>query len=230
MVRVWAKRAVSLFYNIYVRVMNRHVHIGYRCRILFGTRFGGYNSIGDRTVFGGELGSNSYIGGDGFLIARIGSYCSIGNGVKTVFGRHPSGGFVSTHPVFFSLEKKNGNTYVTEQKYDEAPLHPGEHVPLIIGHDVWIGSGVTFVGRITVGDGAIIAANATVIRDVAPYTIVGGVPAGVIRKRFTDEQIRFLLAYRWWDKPEEWLRVHADEFADIGGFMARHINETAGES
>ena len=70
---------------------------------------------------------------------------------------------------------------------------------LVIGNDVWIGYNATLMAGITVHDGAIIAANSTVTKDVEPYAIVGGNPAAVIRKRFSVEKIRELLAIKWWD-------------------------------
>ncbi|MCP1997550.1 CatB-related O-acetyltransferase [Flavobacterium sp. HSC-61S13] len=69
----------------------------------------------------------------------------------------------------------------------------------IVGNDVWIGHHVTIMPGITIGDGAIIATNATVTKDVAPYTVVGGNPAQLIKKRFSDEQIVKLLELRWWN-------------------------------
>ncbi len=71
----------------------------------------------------------------------------------------------------------------------------------IIGHDVWIGHGATIMPGVTIRSGAIIAARAVVTRDVPAYTIVGGNPATVIRKRFTDEEIADLLTLAWWDWP-----------------------------
>lgn len=69
----------------------------------------------------------------------------------------------------------------------------------VIENDVWIGYKATIMAGVTIGDGAIIAANSTVIKDVAPYSIVGGNPAVEIRKRFSDEIIEELLQIRWWD-------------------------------
>jgi len=68
-----------------------------------------------------------------------------------------------------------------------------------IGNDVWIGYNATIMAGITIGDGAIIATNSTVIRDVEPYTIVGGNPAKEIKKRFSDDKIQQLLALQWWN-------------------------------
>lgn len=69
----------------------------------------------------------------------------------------------------------------------------------IIGNDVWIGHNATIMPGIRIGDGAIIATNATVTKDVAPYAVVGGNPAREIKKRFSDEEIQALLELRWWD-------------------------------
>jgi len=69
----------------------------------------------------------------------------------------------------------------------------------VIGNDVWIGHNAKIMPGISVGDGAIIATNATVTKDVEPYTIVGGNPAKPLRKRFSEEQIRILLDLKWWD-------------------------------
>ena len=78
---------------------------------------------------------------------------------------------------------------------------------------------VSLMSGIRIGTGAVIATGAVVVSDVAPYAIVGGVPAREIRKRFDDEQIAYLLASRWWERPFDELRKEADSFSDIGLFM-----------
>ena len=75
----------------------------------------------------------------------------------------------------------------------------------IIGNDVWVGYNATIMAGVNIGDGAIIASNATVTRDVEPYSIVGGNPASLIRKRFSDDEIASLLQLKWWDKDIEWI-------------------------
>lgn len=70
---------------------------------------------------------------------------------------------------------------------------------IVIGNDVWIGYNATILAGVSIGHGAIIAANATVTKDVEPYSIVGGSPAQLIRKRFPNETIAKLLAIAWWD-------------------------------
>lgn len=68
---------------------------------------------------------------------------------------------------------------------------------------------------VTIGDGAVVAAGALVTKDVPPYAIVGGVPAKVIRYRFLESDIQFLMELKWWKKDIEWIKKYADYFADI---------------
>ena len=74
---------------------------------------------------------------------------------------------------------------------------------IVIGNDVWIGYEAVVMAGVTIGDGAVIGTRAVVTKDVPAYTIVGGIPAKTIRKRFPDETIDALLALKWWDWPEE---------------------------
>ena len=82
--------------------------------------------------------------------------------------------------------------------------------PVKIGNDVWIGYEAVILSGVHIGDGAIIGARAVVTRDVEPYTIMGGVPARPIRKRYDEETIQRLLALRWWDFPPEQMQKCLD--------------------
>jgi virginiamycin A acetyltransferase len=73
----------------------------------------------------------------------------------------------------------------------------------VVGNDVWVGYDALVMPGVRIGDGAIVAARSVVTRDVPPYAVVGGNPAGVVRQRFTDEVVAELLAIRWWDWPAE---------------------------
>ena len=81
--------------------------------------------------------------------------------------------------------------------------HKGD---IVIGNDVWIGYEAVILAGVTIGDGAVIGSRAVVTKDVLPYTIVGGVPAKTIRRRFDEDTVEELLGLRWWDWPEEVIR------------------------
>lgn len=188
---------------------NPTVRIGKRANVSGTASFGGFNRIGAGSVFSGQLGTYSYIGEECRINAKIGKFCSVANRVVTVSGTHPTRTWASSHPAFYSAAKQCGTSFVSQELFEEATP------PAAIGNDVWIGTGALLIGGITVGDGAVIAAGAVVTKDVAPYTIVAGNPAREIRKRFSDEEIAFLLETRWWDRPEDWLKAHAGCFKDV---------------
>lgn len=214
------KRIVYFFIAFGLSVKYRKISLNPTSRLRWKTKFGGYNSIGAFTLFHGNIGRCSYIGTNGNINAEIGSFCSIGNNVKVIYDRHPSRDFVTTSPVFFSTAHQCGITFVHEECYDEhCYFDPVKKIAVKIGNDVWIGSNVIIMGGIEIGNGAIIAAGAVVTKNVSPYSIVGGVPAKIIRKRFSDEEIVFLQNFEWWNKPFHWLELHKDEFQDIRLFI-----------
>lgn len=185
--------------------------------------FEGYNKIGEKSWFEGYMGCGSYIGDECIIKAKVGRFCSIGHKVTVLTGTHPSHTFVSTNPAFFSLGLQNGTTFVKEQKFKEKVFADEEHrYGAVIGNDVWIGYNATIIGGVTIGDGAIVASGAFVNSNVEPYTIVAGQPAKVINMRFTNEQAEWLMSFKWWDKPLDWIKSHAEEFDDIEGFIKKH--------
>lgn len=117
----------------------------------------------------------------------IGKFCSIGRDVAIGPGIHPVE-YLSTSPYFYF----DGLGWVEQTEFIISE-------PCRIGHDVWIGQGAFIKDGITIGDGAIIAANAAVVKDVPPYAIVGGVPAKIIKYRFSEEVINELLEIEWWN-------------------------------
>lgn len=186
----------------------------------FSTTFEGHNRLGRNTSFSGSLGRCSYMGADCKINAEIGRYCSIASDVYTISGRHPTTDWVSTSPVFYSDECQCGTSYVSEKLFDESSQKT------IIGNDVWIGARAIIISGVKIGDGAVIAAGAVVTKDVEPYTIVGGVPAKPIRKRFTDEQIDALNKLKWWDKDDKWMREHAVMFSHIDKLIKEEYHES----
>ena len=195
--------------RIMICLKNPTVRIEKYAKVSAKATFGGYNRIGAGSVFSGWLGRYSYLGENCRLNASIGKFCSVGSGVMTVGGTHPTRTWASTHPAFYSAARQCGTSFVTEELFEETTP------PAVIGNDVWIGNGALLVGGITVGDGAVIAAGAVVTKDVAPYAVVAGNPAKELRKRFSEEEIAFLQELKWWDLPEDQLRLHADCFKDI---------------
>lgn len=135
----------------------------------------------------------------------IGKFCSIACGAKFLFN--------SANHTLSSL-----STYTFPIFFEEWGL-PVEDIPrawdnkgdIVIGNDVWIGYEAVVLAGVTIGDGAIIGTRAVVTKDVPPYTIVGGVPAKHIHKRFDDETIKRLLALKWWDWPIEKIRRHLED-------------------
>ena len=127
----------------------------------------------------------------------IGKFCSIACGVRFLFN--------SANQTLSSL-----STYTFPLFYEEWDLKQQDVVnswdnkgDIIIGNDVWIGYEAVILSGVTVGDGAIIGTRAVVTKDVPPYTIVGGVPAKPIKKRFSEDTIVSLLKIKWWDWPKE---------------------------
>lgn len=151
-----------------------------------------------------NMGRYSYVGSKTRITdADIGNFCSIGGGCGIGGGIHPTDK-VSTSPAF--LKGRN----ILKKNFAEIPYEPSKKVE--IGNDVWIGEGVCIVSGVKIGDGAIIGAHAVVTKDVDPYTVVAGVPARMIRKRFDEESIGKLLEMKWWDWPDEKLEKYGRYF------------------
>lgn len=175
----------------------------------------GGNRLGDDTWFlNSSIGYASYVSDHSFIKNTvIGRYTCIANEVMTVAGNHPTS-FVSIHPAFYSLAQKP--SYVKQSKFEDFKyLDSEKRVSIKIGNDVWIGARVTILEGISIGDGAVVAAGAIVTKDIPPYAIVGGIPAKVIKYRFNEEIIQKLLKLKWWEKDQEWIQNHADDFDDV---------------
>ena len=215
----------------------KNSHFGPHCRILGGAEVNGV-SAGSNVTVGVDscitncaldqwitigrgsrvshtsIGANTYTAEEVRISrATIGKYCSIGPGCRIAQGIHPSS-FVSTSPVFYSLEAQCGHTFTDTQDFTE-------HLPVNIGSDVWIGANTYIMDGVTIGHGAIVAAGAVVTRNVSPYSVVGGVPAKPLRTRFAPEIVESLLSVRWWNWPEDRLirSQHLIAGEDIRAFL-----------
>lgn len=188
----------------------------------------GYNTISRNTeVYNAYIGYASGISRNSvFHNVKIGKYSVMAPGIQIIRGQHPTKDIVSVHPSFYSIQKQYGFTYVNQQKYEEFKYADEEKkYSVIIGNDVWIASNVTILEGIKIGDGAIIAASSVVTKDVPPYSIYGGNPAKLIRYRFNDEDLNFLLNLKWWQKESDWIKNHAKYFCDIKS-LKKNINGT----
>jgi phosphonate metabolism protein (transferase hexapeptide repeat family) len=176
--------------------------------IVRNSRFGAYTEVGARTVISETtMGDYSYIVQDGQIdMSEIGKFCSIASHVRINPGNHPTERASQSHFLYRASRYFEGEA-------DEAAFFDWRRAHAVtIGHDVWIGhGGVVLAGR-KVGTGAVVAAGAIVTKDVAPYTIVGGNPARVIRRRFEEPIGERLQALAWWDWDHEKLRRALPDF------------------
>jgi len=117
---------------------------------------------------------------------EIGNYCSIAGDVVFLLSTGHNYKYIATSPSLFYPHEYYGD--------------------IIIGNDIWIGERVTIKGGVKIGDGAVVGTGSVVTKDVDPYTIVAGVPAKPIRRRFNDDIIEMLLKLRWWELPFEELK------------------------
>lgn len=158
----------------------------------------GWLSIGDYTYQWWLLKIDVYHGSEAKV--KIGKFCSISEGVRIITGGIHPVDWISTFPFRnqFNLPGKN---------LDGMPSTRGD---VIIGNDVWIGTGVTILSGVNIGNGSIIATGAIVTKDVPAYSIVAGIPAKVVRYRFSKEYIIFLEKLKWWDWNIDEILKHVD--------------------
>lgn len=180
---------------------------------------GPWTAVGPRTdVHETTMGAYSYVVNDSDLIyTEVGKFCSIAAHVRVNPGNHPTWRASQHHFQYRAANYQLGE--------DEATFFDWRRSDKVaIGHDVWIGHGAIILAGVSIGNGSVIGAGAVVSKDVAPYTIVGGVPAKPIRKRFEPDIANALEALAWWNWPHDKVKIALDDFRalDVKQFIDKY--------
>lgn len=131
---------------------------------------------------------------------NVGKFCSIGANVNVYLGGNHRSDWVTTYP-FGHVNQEQFNNF-------NGAGHPSTKGDVNIGNDVWIGNNVTIMSGVTIGDGAIIANNSHIVKNIEPYSLVGGNPGTLIKYRFKSDQIKNLLEIKWWNWGDEKINIY----------------------
>lgn len=173
--------------------LGRYTEIAERCRIQ-------ETAVGDYSYLMQDCSS---------FVATIGKFSNIASNVRLNATNHPVERPTLHHFTYRSAD------YWPDATPDEDFFAARRAKMVTIGHDTWLGHGATVLPGVTVGDGAVVGAGAVVSKDVAPYTIVGGVPAHVIRVRFDRRTAERFQALAWWDWDHATLLAALDDFRTL---------------
>lgn len=181
---------------------------------------GRYTAVAERCqISESQLGDYSYAMRECEIwSARIGKFANIASHVRINATNHPTWRATLHHFTY------RAGDYWADASHEQEFFDWRRRHAVIIGHDVWIGHGATVLPGVTVGNGAVIGAGAVVSKDVAPYTIIGGVPARLIRERFDAATGARLDTMAWWDWSHNRLRDALDDFRSLGieAFLSRY--------
>lgn len=185
---------------------------------LVNVKLGKYTEIKDfSTLNNVEMGDFSYCAGYNQIdYAVIGKFCSFATNVRINPGNHPC----------YTRPAQHHFTYRSEMfglgDHDDDFFNWRQEHLVTIGNDVWIGHNATIMPGVTIGDGAVIGTGAVVTKDVAPYTIVAGVPAKKIKMRFDEITIKRIQKTKWWDWSYEILKERLADFRNLESFLKKY--------
>jgi phosphonate metabolism protein (transferase hexapeptide repeat family) len=189
------------------------------------SRLGAYTEVGARTrLLEVELGDYSYIVNDSEVAyTTFGKFCSVAAMTRINPGNHPMGRATQSHITY------RASAYFPGERDEEEFFAWRRAALVVLGHDVWVGHGAIILPGRTVGNGAVVAAGAVVTKDVAPYAIVAGNPARVIRQRFSANVARRLQQLAWWDWSHDRLRAALPDFRHltVDGFLEKYERASA---
>jgi acetyltransferase-like isoleucine patch superfamily enzyme len=189
-IRILFKKIILYFLNAVEETEN--VKLSGFSRGIQNVTFEGKNAVPDRCNFSGNikiglattLGYNNILSGD----IKIGKYCQFGADIAVI---------ATNHPINYLT------TYINSSLFDGELNNLKEHNKINIGSDVWVGHNVIILGNVKIGNGAILAAGSVITKDVDAFTIVAGVPAKEIKKRFNNSIVKEIEALKWWDKSQK---------------------------
>ncbi|RAW09975.1 antibiotic acetyltransferase [Paenibacillus taichungensis] len=172
-------------------------------------------------INGVEIGKHSY----GFfkhckpgtLLSRVGAFCSINETAEIGFINHPTK-FITTHP--FVYESRYG---LIEDEDTQRLSEISKNKQIEIGNDVWIGAGVLILPSVKIGNGVIVGGGAVVTKDIPDYAVVVGVPAKIIKYRFSESEIKILNKIEWWNWSDKKIKQNGKYFLNNEEFFKRHV-------
>lgn len=198
------------------RVLSENPAIHPSCHIV-SSMVGGWTELGAHTsLLESTFGDYSYTAGQvSIAYTDVGKFCSIAAQSRINPGNHPMGRVTQHHFTYRRAQYGFGEDDSTFFDWRRAAR-------CVIGHDVWIGHGAIVLPGVTIGTGAVVGAGAVVSKDVEPYTVVVGVPAKPVRKRFPAETIEALLRIAWWDWDHATIKMRFDDLLEIERFVERY--------